>query len=294
MILDATFTESNHRLKANFGLEVKPDVFNLEYANNTFANAIKGTSSNKKNGVVSNVGVYITDVSPIDHNINVKVDNANAQVVRSGKNLFDSSCYQKYDKKGITIEYLPDEDCFELNGTCTSRTSEEGFNKLKKYIVGNIGDIFSLSTVYVSGEINVPSGYARPYFGVAESLDATKPTNWLDTPNMSTETEVRENFGLTKKYISHFWFLVSEGVTFKKYKVRVQLEKNQTATDYQKNVTTEHIPDADGTVLVPSVYPTTVLTTDTEGVTINAEYNRDTNKVIAELSQAIINLGGTL
>ena len=36
------------------------------------------------------------------------------------------------------------------------------------------------------------------------------------------------------------------------------------------------------------------LLTDTEGVTIEAEYNKDTNKVIESLVQAIISLGGNV
>jgi hypothetical protein len=45
---------------------------------------------------------------------------------------------------------------------------------------------------------------------------------------------------------------------------------------------------------VPSLYPTTTLLTDTEGVTITAEYNKDTNKVIEILVNAIISLGGNV
>ena len=58
---------------------------------------------------------------------------------------------------------------------------------------------------------------------------------------------------------------------------------------------TEYTPNADGTVEgIKSVYPTTTLMTDTEGVTVNAEYNRDINKAFAELQQAIISLGGNV
>ena len=47
-----------------------------------------------------------------------------------------------------------------------------------------------------------------------------------------------------------------------------------------------YTPNADGTVDgVTSYYPTTTLFTDTEGVTITAEYNRDANKVIEEFAE---------
>jgi hypothetical protein len=52
---------------------------------------------------------------------------------------------------------------------------------------------------------------------------------------------------------------------------------------------------ADGTVEgVVSIYPNTTLLTDTTGVLVKAEYNRDLNKAFAELQQAIISLGGNI
>ena len=57
----------------------------------------------------------------------------------------------------------------------------------------------------------------------------------------------------------------------------------------------EYTPTADGTVNgITSLYPSTTLTTDTECVLIDCEYNRDINKAFAELQQAIISLGGNV
>ena len=51
---------------------------------------------------------------------------------------------------------------------------------------------------------------------------------------------------------------------------------------------TEYTPNADGTVNgVTSLYPNTTLMTDTEGVIIDCEYNRDINKAFAALEAAI-------
>lgn len=74
----------------------------------------------------------------------------------------------------------------------------------------------------------------------------------------------------------------------------MQLEIGSTATEYEPYKTpTEYTPAADGTVSgVKSLYPTTTLTTDTEGAIIEAEYNRDINKAFAELQQAILSMGG--
>lgn len=45
---------------------------------------------------------------------------------------------------------------------------------------------------------------------------------------------------------------------------------------------------------VPSIYPTMTLTTDTDGAVLDCEYNRDINKVIEQLTQAIISMGGNI
>lgn len=45
---------------------------------------------------------------------------------------------------------------------------------------------------------------------------------------------------------------------------------------------------------IPSIYPSMTLISDTEGVNIKAEYNRDINKAFKELTNAIMSLGGNV
>jgi hypothetical protein len=55
------------------------------------------------------------------------------------------------------------------------------------------------------------------------------------------------------------------------------------------------VPTADGTVPgITSLSPSMTILTDTEGVIVECEYNRDTNKVIEKLTNAIKALGGTI
>ena len=76
----------------------------------------------------------------------------------------------------------------------------------------------------------------------------------------------------------------------------IQIEFGTVVTDYMPYVEpTEYTPNTDGTVEgIASLYPTTILSTDTDGVTIDCEYNRDINKAFAELHAAIISLGGNV
>ena len=78
--------------------------------------------------------------------------------------------------------------------------------------------------------------------------------------------------------------------------LKIQLELGSTATEYELYKTpTEFTPAADGTVTgVKSLYPTTTLITNTSGVIIDAEYNRDINKAFAEMQQAILSMGGNV
>lgn len=78
--------------------------------------------------------------------------------------------------------------------------------------------------------------------------------------------------------------------------VAIQLEKGTTVTDYEPYIEPTSYPiAADGTVEgVTSIYPNMTITTDTTGVVVDAEYNRDLNKAFAELQQAIISLGGNV
>ncbi len=68
-----------------------------------------------------------------------------------------------------------------------------------------------------------------------------------------------------------------------------QLEIGSTATSYEQYIQpTTYTPLADGTVEgVESLYPTTTLLTDTDGVVIDCEYNKDINKAYAQLLEKV-------
>ena len=213
-------------------------------------------------------------------------DTSTIGVKRYGKNLFNPSYYPKYDKYGITIEYLSDEDCFLLNGTFTGSTSHAYKLKFDNYILGSIGEYYTVSAICMGGSINIPSGYARPYFGVAESLTDTSSTNWLDSVNMNNTIATR-SLPLTQQYISHFWFIISNGINFENYKVKIQLEKGRTATDYEPYK--EPVDMINGVV---KSQPNFILISDNVGARINAEYIKDIDKAYNELVNQIALSGG--
>ena len=66
-----------------------------------------------------------------------------------------------------------------------------------------------------------------------------------------------------------------------------QIEVSDTATNYEQYKGATYTPNADGTCEIVSVSPTMTLSTDTEGITIECEYNRDTNIVMGDIETAI-------
>jgi hypothetical protein len=75
----------------------------------------------------------------------------------------------------------------------------------------------------------------------------------------------------------------------------LQIEVGEKATAFEPYNGTEYTPESDGTILgMTSLSPNMTILTDTEGAIVECEYNRDTNKVIEKLVNAVIALGGTV
>ena len=77
------------------------------------------------------------------------------------------------------------------------------------------------------------------------------------------------------------------------YIKNIQIELGDSVSEYEPyKKPVGYLPETDGTVNgVIGNGENMTLITDTEGVTITAEYNRDINKAFAELQNAIAALG---
>lgn len=76
----------------------------------------------------------------------------------------------------------------------------------------------------------------------------------------------------------------------------LQIEYGEVSTEYEPYIEPViYTTNADGTVIgAKSMYPSMSITSDTPGTMIEVEYNRDINKAFAELSAAVISLGGNV
>jgi hypothetical protein len=142
------------------------------------------------------------------------------------------------------------------------------------------------------GDVTHVSISARKY-GVAEVTYANVSSN-SPSGKMKMTFEIPEGEYGTTLYV--YTNCTADVLNTKCLFSNIQVESGDIATDFEayKEIT-EIIPSSDGTVSgVTSVYPNMTILTDTEGAIVECEYNRDTNKVIEKLTNAIIALGGAV
>ena len=85
-----------------------------------------------------------------------------------------------------------------------------------------------------------------------------------------------------------YFYVYASGTVFNNFKCRVQFELSDKPSEFEKSIgIATSIPASDGTCTVTSVCPTMTILTDTPGVTIEAEYNRDTKTYIEQNSGAV-------
>ena len=157
----------------------------------------------------------------------------NIPIKTSGNNLFDSDYnFTGYNAYGLKIDYLENENCFVINGTATAAMifAERWVN-----IPIIKGENFSISSRYVSGTITKPNttDYAVAYFGASDAINTSN--NW-NNASLAENDKIKENIKCNYDYITKFWFFISAGVSFDNYKVKIQLEKGNKTTEYEKYV----------------------------------------------------------
>jgi hypothetical protein len=247
---------------------IKPD--------NIYANVLKGTES----GAV----VSMDDVSPFAHKVIVKTEaidvpiDTQITVTSRSKNFFDIS---KVDSSlaGNDIEIVGNSIIFKGYGLHFCRLK----NVAPELIVGKTYTLNAETTgSTVQGETNLKFIYvATP----------TKSFQWsFGAPLTMTEDILAPNTTLLL-----YGSQTPEGEKLSTTISNIQIEEGTVATEYEPYAVHETVITtiAEGAEL-NSVAPNMTIATDTQGVIIDAEYNKDTNKVIEKLTQAIISLGGNI
>lgn len=162
----------------------------------------------------------------------IKSNSENKEVwkVRYGsKNLFRPDYFiTPRTSVGITCQYLPNEDCFLLNGTCTASGDVRDPNY---WFPDVLNKSITISSHYVSGEVILGDDqYAVAYVGNSDSLD--EYNNFIAC-SLSPSKGNNSSTGISTKQGLHcIWFYFSVGAVINNLKVKVQLEIGPKATEY--------------------------------------------------------------
>lgn len=250
--VDQTYNPTSENAQSGKAVNEAVKIEN-NYANNTFANALKST-------VMGNP-VIIDDVSPITHDLKVKLtgieDYSGVTVSRVGKNLFDISNI-------ITSERLSIKDDRSF---CVVGVPVCGLGTLKSLCPNlRVGDIFTIS-------FNTTSSIKQAYSWANVYMNS-------GTSHVATQVMLDNYIGF---YGNDNGAVISD----------LQIEIGNTKTEYEPYFDVQRqtiTANKDGTVEgFTSLYPTTVLVSDNNGVTIKCEYNKDIVKGFAELTKLILN-----
>ena len=234
------------------------------YANNSFSGALYGSASGE--------AVRLTDVSPIEHEIKIKLtaesnhsDFSGVTLKRYGKNLLP------YPYRNTNIDYtfnginykVKSDGTVVLNGTANEQSYfilaglvlNKGVYYLSGCPSGGQGSTYSIYFQYDN------FSYYKADYGSGVKIDINEKKNCAVAINIGKNTTV-------------------SNLIFKP-----MLEVGGKLTDFEERRTAvAYTPAVDGTVTgVTSISPDMTFLSDTDGIIINAEYNKDLNKAISEL-----------
>lgn len=272
--IDQTYSPTSEN--AQSGKAVAKAISNIDidisHINNTFANALKSTKTDK--------AVAISDMSPIEHDLKVKLsgeieDFSSVEVSLFGKNLLE---YPYIDTtktvNGITFTDNGD-GTITANGTATADAEfilQDTINAKTKY---NPFNYLNNMKVQVTGS---PSGFSKDtYYIYCIKTGDIGGAVWNADPT-------RYRFKIVVKAGQTVKDLV-----FKPTILLYDVGFDKTFEKYNRQIITA---SADGVIeRIKSTANITILTNNT-GVTVECEYNRDINKAFAELQQAVLSMGG--
>lgn len=218
---------------------IKTDVMQLQNEKadkQEVANALKGSKSGEL--------LLIDDISPVNHDMTVKIssdtvtDLTAVKVIRQGKNLIQTNIIEVTSPQGV-------EDLI-WQGSISGKLA---FSLDVSDYTPNASNVNSANFkfVFADGTTTYLAAYGSHIY-----LNNASPLKRIYFLNWGKGTGILKN---------------------------IQLEIGSIETDYEPYISpTYYTPNTDGTVEnVKSLYPHTTLMTDTEGVIITCEYNKDIN-----------------
>lgn len=259
---------------------------------------MKKQCANALRGRLYGVSVSADDVSPMEHELDVKITGENVEgikVKRLGKNLLDLSLAYPEKELGSDIS--------------------NGYRiKDNKIIIEQVDrfDNNGYTPLWRDWNVMLTFGELCPDLKVGDRITFhMKITNTRGTPksyiylhrweyeNNRVGYPLRNNMTATvsRSMLDSEVFMYASGWSGDVTTLsNIQVEIGETATEYEPYIEPiEAVADADGNVKgLMSRSPSMTLTTDNAGAVIECSYTKDTNKVIEQLTNAIISLGGNI
>ena len=234
------------------------------YANNSFSGALYGSASGE--------AVRLTDVSPIEHEIKIKLtaesnhsDFSGVTLKRYGKNLLP------YPYKNTNIDYtfnginykVKSDGTVVLNGTA---------NEQSYFILAGL--VLNKGVYYLSG---CPSGGQGSTYSIYFQYDNFSYYKADYGSGVKIDINEKKNCAVA--------ITIGKNTAVSNLIFKPMLEVGSKLTDFEERRTAvAYTPAVDGTVTgVTSISPDMTFLSDTDGIIINAEYNKDLNKAISEL-----------
>lgn len=239
----------------------------LNTPNSLMANAIKGSASGEI--------VAIHDVSPLEHTVNVKVQGGNdVTLIRCGKNLAPINEF--------TIEGKPAATNSNIGGIYnTVLIKDLSIKNGQSYIISmdKPAELLEPRAFLYNGVLTARTHTAT----YAELIDNNRGIQVGALEGAIVNSANYEYLAVTTGATSTF-----EGGIHVSFDINnLQVELGETITEFEPYSRAEYTPSTDGTINVASLAPNMTLFTDTKGVNIECEYNKDSTVVIQELIERI-------
>lgn len=242
-----------------------------DFTNNTYANAIKGS--------VSGIAISVNDASPVEHTLDV-------QVYSNGKNLVNIANFQLEKSlygsgAGGTVTLVDNSARASILHIKTEPNTTYTFSLdnttywLNRLCEMNANDICTKNHAFYNTNVD--------YNSFTWTTLSTTEYIALQVTNKNGDT-------VTLKDLQEINLQIEQGDVATEYEEYPDLT-SVTVTRYGTNETDNlmaYTPNADGTVDgVLSLSTDMTLLTDSEDVSIECTYNRDTQKVVSEINDNI-------
>ena len=237
------------------------------------------------------IGETVTPYTPY-------VDPKTVMVTKCRKNLLDPRLVPNATSKGLTVGHEGN-GVFHIYGTYDGSGVDVALGLCHINVLCDPDAEYTVSAKLLSGTVGK---HFYAYFGVNENKSSR--TNWAvariepTTPLGSTvfQTSKPGSKGENIRYISSFWFYMpADSVSYTvDCRVKVQLEKSPTLTEWEMYDGETYTPNDEGVIDILSVAPIMNIYPDVKGAMIDMEYNRDSNKVLDYIDKNVITAKATL